>query len=70
ALGTANPSYASRLNNLARLYEDTGRVAEAMPLIEEALAILKASLGEAHPKTQTSQKNRDQIAGKVAEDDG
>jgi tetratricopeptide (TPR) repeat protein len=67
ALGETHPNVAIGINNLARLYEDMGRVAEALPLIEEALAILKTSLGPDHPTTAKLQENRDRIAGKLAE---
>ena len=43
-----------------------GRLPEALHLIEQALSILRATLGDAHPTTETVTKNRDQIAAKPA----
>jgi hypothetical protein len=48
---------ATRLNDLAGLYEDQGRYAEAEPLYLRALVILLAKLGADHPNTQTVQQN-------------
>jgi tetratricopeptide (TPR) repeat protein len=40
---------ATDLNNLARLLQDTNRLAEAEPLVRRALKIDEASLGPDHP---------------------
>ena len=48
-LGSAHPSVATSLNNLASLYSDQGRYAEAEPLHKEALEMRKQLLGSAHP---------------------
>ena len=40
---------ASGLNNLARLLQDTNRLAEAEPLMRRALAIDEKSSGPDHP---------------------
>ena len=41
---------AIRLNNLARLLQDTNRLAKAEPLMRRALTISKASYGPDHPE--------------------
>ena len=48
-LGPDHPSIAIQLNNLALLYQDSGRYAEAEPLYERALAIDEKALGSDHP---------------------
>ena len=45
----STPSVATRLNNLASLYQDTGRYAEAEPLFQRAIAIGEKTLGPDHP---------------------
>ncbi|MDZ7905982.1 MAG: tetratricopeptide repeat protein [Cypionkella sp.] len=52
ALGEDHPDYATRLNNLASLLRATGRLAQAVPLFEQAAAILTAALGVDHPNTK------------------
>ena len=63
---------ASSLNNLAGLYADQGRYAEAIPLYERALAIKEKVLGPEHPDVALSLNNlaslhRDQGRYAVAE---
>ncbi len=41
ALGRNHPHYAVDLNNLALLYRATGRVKEAQPMLERAVAIVQ-----------------------------
>ena len=41
------------LNNLAGLYDDQGRYAEAEPLYKRALAIREKALGPDHPDVAT-----------------
>ena len=55
--GPDHPNVAIRLNNLARLLQDTNRLAEAEPLIRRALAIFEASLGADHPSTGIVRNN-------------
>src|SRR5256886_6428349 len=50
-LGSDHPEVAIRLNNLARLYSDQGRNAEAELLSQRALAISEQALGTDHPVT-------------------
>ena len=44
-----DPTIAAALNNLAVLYDETGRHAEAEPLFKRALQIDEAKLGPDHP---------------------
>ena len=44
-----HPDVAIQLNNLAYLYRAAGRLAEAEPLLKEALAITERALGREHP---------------------
>ena len=45
ALGPEHPDVATNLNNLAALYSDQSRYAEAEPLYQQALAIRDWALG-------------------------
>ena len=45
------------LNNLAELYYNQGRYAEAEPLYRRALAKWEKALGPEHPKVATSLEN-------------
>ncbi len=57
ALGPEHPDVAQSLNNLAALYDDQGRYAEAEPLYQRSLAIWEKALGPAHPHVATSLEN-------------
>ena len=48
---------ANRLNNLAALYRDQGKYAEAEPLFKRALAIDEKALGPDHPTVATIAEN-------------
>ena len=48
---------ALSLNNLALLYKDQGRYAEAEPLYKRALAIWEKALGPEHPHVATILEN-------------
>ena len=48
---------ASPLNNLAILYVDQGKYAEAEPLYQRALHIWEQAFGAEHPYTRTAVKN-------------
>ena len=52
--GPRPPRCRHRLNNLAVLYRDQGRYAEAEPLYKRALAIREKALGPDHPDVGTS----------------
>lgn len=51
-LGANHHDTATGLNNLAALYYEQGRYAEAEPLLQRAATIALASLGREHPQTQ------------------
>ena len=55
--GRTTPTSPSALNNLAVLYQGTGRYAEAEPLFERALAIREKALGPDHPDVATRLNN-------------
>ena len=48
---------AASLNNLARLYYDQGRYAQAEPLYQRSLAIAEKALGPEHPDVANSLEN-------------
>ncbi len=52
--GTQDPRLATSLNNLAELYREQGKYAEAEPLHQRALAIREKALGPEHPDVATS----------------
>src|SRR5262249_55501743 len=54
ALGERHPDYATSLNNLAGLYGELGRHAEAEPLLVKAMEIRRTALGERHPHYASS----------------
>src|SRR5262249_33933148 len=49
ALGPEHPEVGTFLNNLAALYRDQGRDAEAEPLYKRSIAIGEKALGADHP---------------------
>jgi CHAT domain-containing protein/Flp pilus assembly protein TadD len=57
ALGRDHPAVATALNNLALLYHNQGRYAEAEPLYQRSLAIREKALGRDHPYVATSLNN-------------
>jgi tetratricopeptide (TPR) repeat protein len=57
ALGKDHPDMATSLNNLAILYDDQGKYAEAEPLLLRSLAIMEKALGKDHPNVATSLNN-------------
>ncbi len=48
---------ATSLNNLALVYDDQGRYAEAEPLYQRSLMISEIALGPEHPHVATSLEN-------------
>ena len=60
-LGTEHPTFATALNNLARLLSSKGDYAGAEPLYRRALAIDEKALGPDHPSTKVIRKNLDQM---------
>ncbi|MEL7120718.1 MAG: tetratricopeptide repeat protein, partial [Bacteroidota bacterium] len=55
--GSAHPTVAIRQSNLALVYQDLGRYAEAAGLLEEALASDAQNFGSAHPTVAIRQSN-------------
>ena len=51
------PNTANSLNNLAVLYNNQGRYAQAEPLYQRALAIREKALGPDHPSTVSTKVN-------------
>ena len=56
-LGSGHPDTIRAQHDLARAYREAGRVAEAVPLLERALATEEQLLGARHPSTLTSRNN-------------
>ena len=56
-LGPHHPDTAQSLNNLANLYHNQGKDAQAEPLYVRALAIDERALGPQHPTTQHIRAN-------------
>ncbi len=57
SFGPADLRLATTLNNLAVLYDEQGRYAEAEPLYKRALAIMEQALGPEHPDVATNLDN-------------
>jgi hypothetical protein len=66
ALGLDHPSVGASLNNLAGLYEATGRAAEALPLRRRCLAIFKEKLPGEHPYVQGAQQSLERLEAALA----
>ena len=69
-LGTEHPGTLTSRNNLASAYGAAGRLAEALPLLEQTLTDRERLLGTEHPDTLTSRGNLAlayQDAGRLAE---
>jgi len=56
-LGEKHPDTLTSLNNLALIYQDLGRLNEALPLSKQAYSLRLQVLGEKHRKTLTSLNN-------------
>ena len=65
--GKAGNEYASALNNLATIYERTGRYSEAVPLYDEALSIRRRVLGAEHPHTKIVRGNFERLLAEMKE---
>ncbi len=64
---------AGSLNNLAELYRDQGKYAEAEPLYRRSLAIRETALGSEHPDVATTLESYAVLlreTGRTAEADG
>jgi len=57
ALGSDHPDVATSLNNLATVYGDQDKYAEAEPLHKRALEIQGKALGSDHPRVKTTLEN-------------
>ena len=57
SLGPEHPEVAPIVHNLATLYQDMERYAEAEPLYKRALAILGKALGPDHPNLAQTLEN-------------
>ena len=55
--GPEDPRLATSLNNLALLYNDQEKYAEAEPLYQRSLAIWEKALGPEHPSVALSLEN-------------
>jgi len=69
-LGEEHPNTLSSINNMGRLLQAQGKLAEAEPYYREALEKRRRTLGEEHPSTLTSIGNMGfllQAQGKLAE---
>ena len=56
-LGPDDPDTMRSRNDLARAYRETGRVADAVPLVERTLAARERQFGADHPSTLASRNN-------------
>ncbi len=56
-LGPDHPDTATTLNNLALLYSDQGKYAQAEPLYQRALAIYEQAFDPDHPYIATVLEN-------------
>jgi CHAT domain-containing protein len=56
-LGLNHPDVGISLDNLAQIYEEENRIAEAEPLLKRALVIREEALGSDHPNVATSLNN-------------
>jgi tetratricopeptide (TPR) repeat protein len=61
ALGPDHPDLAASLNNLAALYKDQSRYADAERLYKRSLAIAEKALGPDHPAVAMSLSNLGQL---------
>ena len=55
--GEQDPRFATSLNNLALLYDNQSKYAEAEPLYRRALFVLTKALGPDHPNVATTLEN-------------
>ena len=51
-LGPEHVSTVIGVNNLANAYRDAGRLADALPMLEDTLKTMKTRLGVDHPHTK------------------
>jgi tetratricopeptide (TPR) repeat protein len=65
-LGAGHVDTAQSLNNLARLYYEQGKYAEAEPLYKRSLAIVEKALGYKHPNLFTVLMNYADLLRKMS----
>jgi tetratricopeptide (TPR) repeat protein len=70
ALGPNHPWVATSFNNLALLYYNQVRYAEAEPFYQRALAIWEKTLGPDHPNVATNLGNYAALLRKIGRDEG
>ena len=73
ALGASHPDVAQTLNNLAVVYQEQGKYADAEGLYKRALAIYEKALGEDHPDVAQTLNNLADVyqeQGKYADAEG
>ena len=68
-IGPEDPRLAFSLNNLANLYNDQGKYAEAEPLYQRALVIREKALGPGHSAVATSLENYADLLREMGRDD-
>ena len=66
--GPDDERLATSLNNLAGLYDNQGKHAEAEPLYQRALAIVEKALAPEHPDLATSLENYARLLRKIDRD--
>ena len=62
-LGPDDPDTIRARNDLARAYRETGRVADAVPLVEQVLAARERLFGADDPRTLASRNNLASASG-------
>ncbi len=67
--GPEDTRLATSLNNLALLYHDEGKYAEAEPLYQRALAINEKTLGPEHPSVALSLENYAELLRKTGREE-
>jgi len=67
SLGTQHPDVAVPLGGLAAAMWALGRLEEALPLLQRALAISERTLGPDHPSTATVRSNLGRLTTAIAE---
>ncbi len=68
SFGEQDPRLAASLNNLALLYYNQGKYAQAEPLYQRALAIDEKALGPEHPQVATVLENYAALLHKLNRD--
>ncbi len=66
--GPQDLQLGTTLNNLAELYRDQGKYAEAVPLYKRSLEITEKALGPEHPTVATSLENYAMLLRKTNRD--